>query len=97
MTQKLSALDDIEGYWQPVRSAILATAGLHVLVIYLHALSIACYTEPSINYSRDVCRCCLFTCLSHADTLFKRSQSTRGRKLQFFDRHCKLCWYFWQI
>jgi len=30
MKLKSSTLDDLEGHWQPVRSAILATAGLLV-------------------------------------------------------------------
>jgi len=30
MKWKLSTLDNFEGHWQPVRSAILATAGLFV-------------------------------------------------------------------
>jgi len=30
MTRKSSTLDDLEGHWQPVRSAILATAGFFV-------------------------------------------------------------------
>jgi len=30
MRRKLLILDDLEGHWQPVRSAILATAGLLV-------------------------------------------------------------------
>jgi len=33
MTCKSSTLDDLEGHWQPVRSAILATAGLLQLTI----------------------------------------------------------------
>jgi len=32
MTWKSSTLDDLKGYWQPIRSAILSTAGLLVLL-----------------------------------------------------------------
>jgi len=33
MTWKSATLDDLEDYWQPVRSAILATAGLLLFVL----------------------------------------------------------------
>jgi len=33
MTKKLMTLDDFQGHWQPVRSAILATAGFLVLFL----------------------------------------------------------------
>jgi len=34
MRQKLSTLDDLVGHWQPVPSAILATAGLFVIFVF---------------------------------------------------------------
>jgi len=38
MTWKSSTLDDLEGHWQPVQSAILATAGFFVVIfVYLAA------------------------------------------------------------
>jgi len=35
MTYRTTTLDNLEGYWQPVRSAILATGGLLVLQLQL--------------------------------------------------------------
>ena len=50
MTWKSSTLEDLEGHWQPVRSAILATAGLSGLLVVICAVCIFFLQLHCVNW-----------------------------------------------